>query len=198
MTTLLFIRHGAHELLGRTLAGRDQEVHINALGARQAQWLGERLKGLTVNAIFSSPLARCVETATVISQRIGLPVEILEAANEIDFGDWSGRDFADLDPLSEWKVFNALRSLHAPPGGEYLVQVQARMLSIFAEWGRRYSQKNVALVSHADVIKASVAYFLGVPIDLFHRIEISPGSLTAVRLDAEGPRILLMNETLPA
>ncbi|MCX6967190.1 MAG: histidine phosphatase family protein [Verrucomicrobia bacterium] len=198
MTRFYLVRHGAHDLLGRTLVGKAQEAHLNPRGERQAQWLGERLSPLAIDSVLSSPLARCLETANGIAHRLNLPVETVEALNEVDFGAWNGRDFSELAPLPAWRSYNQLRSLAAPPGGESTLGVQARIVPLFGTLCERFPQGGVAIISHADVIKAALAYFLGVPIDLFHRIEIAPGSLSTVAIDASGPRVLLMNEILPA
>lgn len=199
MTTLLFIRHGAHDLLSHILTGRTHPVHLNALGQRQAQWLSQRVATFPIDALLSSPLDRCIETATPISERLGVPVERAEALNEVEFGEWNGREFQKLAPLPEWKNFNLLRSLNPPPGGENLADIQARVLSLFSELQQRFPNGCVALVSHADVIKAALAWLLGVPADLFNRIEISPGSLShAVLHYGAAPRIISINESYQA
>ena len=178
------------------MAGRAQEVHLNSLGERQSHWLAERINSYPVNAIYSSPLTRCIETASLIARRMNLPVEPVESASEIDFGEWSGRDFQDLAPLPEWQRYNGLRSLTAPPHGESMVAVQGRLFSLFTGLCRQFPNGYITLVSHADVIKAALVYFLGVPLDFHRRFEISPGSLSIIALDQSGPRVLSMNETV--
>lgn len=193
MSTFLLIRHGSHDLLGRVLTGRTREVHLNAQGKLQSAWLAQKVLSYGVNAVFSSPLARCMETAQPIALSLGMQVECLESLNEVDFGAWSGMEFAELQALQEWRAFNKARSFAAPPAGESVAQVQVRMLAVLQELGERYPDGCMALVSHADVIKAAMAYCLGVPIDLFHRTEISPGSLSVVRVEHNEPRIECVN-----
>lgn len=197
MTTFLLIRHGAHDLLGRTLTGRTRDVHLNTVGKRQAQWLAERMRGFRVDAVLSSPLTRCMETASPIAAALGLSVEPLEAANEVDFGSWSGFDFSELQNVPRWKRYNHVRSMVPPPEGETVLSVQMRVLSGLEKLCQSYPDGCVAVVSHADVIKAILAYCLGMPIDLFHRLEITPGSFSMLRLGGDEPRILCLNVTMP-
>ena len=125
-------------------------------------------------------------------------IQTTDAINEVDFGTWSGLMFSQFASLPEWRAFNELRSLNPPPGGETFARLQARLLSLFCDLQRRFPGKCVALVSHADVIKAALSWLLGISADLFNRIEIDPGSLSVATLDdsSRPTRVLLMNETL--
>ena len=199
MTGILFIRHGAHDLLGKVLTGRNYPVALNPVGRRQAEWLAGRISAYRVAALYSSPVERCLETAATISSRLGIPVQRAEALNEVDFGAWSGLEFSKLNADKQWRAFNALRSVNSPPEGETFPALLARELAFCEEIRRRHPGQWIAAVSHADVIKAALAWALGMPADLFGRLEIAPGSLSAVELgeEAAAPRVVLVNETLP-
>ena len=196
MTTFLLVRHGAHDLLGKRLVGRTPGVRINELGVAQAKWLAERLTHYPVQLVVSSPLERALETASIIAKRLEAPVEIDEEINEIDFGHWTYCRFSDLAADPEWMRFNAFRSSTAPPAGESVLAVQARMLLRLEGLRKRFPDGTIAIVSHGDVIRSTLAHFLGVPLDLFHRIEISPGSLSVMSLENGLPMVRLLNETL--
>jgi probable phosphoglycerate mutase len=71
--------------------------------------------------------------------------------------------------------------------------VQGRMLRLVERLCSAHPEGTVALVSHGDVIKATLAHYLGVSLDLFQRIEISPASLSIVRIGRYGPEVLLLN-----
>jgi probable phosphoglycerate mutase len=73
------------------------------------------------------------------------------------------------------------------------MDVQARMLRLIERLCSVHPDLTVALVSHGDVIKATLAHHLGVPLDLFQRIEISPASVSLVRIARYGPEVLLIN-----
>ncbi len=193
MITLGWIRHAAHDLLGQTITGRAPGVHLSAAGLRQAEILAQRLDGGSIGALYSSPMDRALETAAPIAARLGLEVVVAHELNEIDFGSWTGRTLAELDQIQAWRQFNRFRSAACIPEGETMLEVQARLLRLVERLGARHTGGTVALVSHGDVIKAALAHFLGVHLDLFQRLEISPASLSLVELGPDGARILLVN-----
>src|SRR5687767_15126552 len=107
MTTFLLVRHALCDPVGCLIAGRQPGVHLNDAGRLQAHRLAERLQPIALEGIYSSPLDRAVETADPIARAKGLPVQVAEGWNEIDFGEWTGRALVDLDPLPEWRRFNS-------------------------------------------------------------------------------------------
>jgi probable phosphoglycerate mutase len=193
MTTFALIRHASHGLLGHSIVGRAPGVALSPDGLREAEALAERLEGSPIRALYSGPLERARATAAPIAARLGLDVQIADELNEIDFGEWTNRTLADLCHLEEWRRYNVFRSATRIPGGETMVEVQARMLRLVQRLCSAHPERTVALVSHGDVIKAILAHCLGVPLDLFSRIEISPASISIVRIDRYGPAVLLMN-----
>jgi probable phosphomutase (TIGR03848 family) len=197
MTTFLLIRHALCDPVGRSIAGRQPGVHLNDAGRRQAGRLAERLQPVSLEAIYSSPLERAVETADPIARANGIPVQAAEGWNEIDFGEWTGRALADLDPLPEWRRFNSFRSSATIPGGENMTQVLDRVLRELERLRALHPAPtaHVAVVSHGDVLRSLVAHVLGVPLDLFHRLEISPASVSTLEITDQGPRLLLLNST---
>jgi probable phosphoglycerate mutase len=193
MPTLVLIRHAAHDLLGRTLVGRAPEVRLSTAGAHEAEALAERLAGSAVRALYSSPRERARDTAAPIAARLGVPVEIAPELDEIDFGDWTNRAFAELDELEPWRRFNQFRSGTPCPNGESALDVQARFLRLVERLSTTHAEHWVALVSHGDVIRAALAHYLGIHLDLFQRLEISPASVSILRVGPYGPEVLLVN-----
>src|SRR3712207_184002 len=110
MTTFLLIRHALCDPVGHSIAGRRPGVHLNAQGHNQAQRLAERLESILLQAIYSSPLERAQETARPIALSKRGEIRTSEAWTEIDFGEWTGRTLAELQPLPEWQRFNRSRS----------------------------------------------------------------------------------------
>lgn len=193
MTTFGLIRHANHSLLGRTIVGRTPGVRLSPAGLRQAEALAGRLADSPIGALYSSPLERARATAAPIAERLRLEVQIADELNEIDFGDWTNRTLADLHEIEAWRQFNAFRSSSRVPNGEAMIEVQGRMLRLVDRLCAAHPAQTVALVSHGDVIKATLAHHLGVPLDLFQRIEISPASVSVVRIERHGPVVLLIN-----
>lgn len=194
-TTFLLIRHGAHLLGGDRIAGRTPDVHLSPWGCEQAAKLAERLGSLPIQAVYTSPMERTRETAAPLADGLGLTLQSLPELNEIDFGDWNGARLDDLRPQPLWQQWNAFRSGTRAPNGESMLEAQCRILQAMERLRERHPDEVVALVSHADVIKAAVAYFLGAPLDLFLRIEIGLASVTAINVGEFGPWVLCVNET---
>jgi probable phosphomutase (TIGR03848 family) len=197
MTSFLLIRHAHCEPVGHAIAGRTTGVHLSTAGQQQALALSQRLSQLQITGVYSSPLERALETAAPIAQRHGLDIEVEPGLIEIDFGEWTGRTLAELDRLPAWKTFNSFRSGSRIPGGESAAEVLARGLAALDRIREDHSESKalVAVVSHCDVLRALIAHFLGVPTDLYQRIELTPASVSVLVLDSYGPRLLLLNST---
>jgi broad specificity phosphatase PhoE len=193
MTIFALIRHAEHALVGHTIVGRAPGVPLSPGGSRQAERLAARLESSSIRALYSSPLERARETAAAIAGRLRLEVAVAKELDEIEFGAWTNRTLAELRDLEEWRRFNFFRSGSAIPNGETMVEVQSRMLRLLERLRGTHPDRVVALVSHGDVIKATLAHYLGVPLDLFHRIEISPASVSIVRVEPFGAEVLLVN-----
>ena len=195
MTTFLLIRHAYCDPVGVAIAGRAPGVHLNDRGLAEADALGTRLSALRITAVYSSPLERSVETAAAIAREQHLRVETAPGLLEINFGEWTGKRLAELDQLPEWKTFNRYRSGTRIPGGETMAEVLVRALAEMTRIRAAHPDANslVAVVSHGDVLRALIAHFLGIPSDLFQRIELSPASVSVLALEQYGPRLLLMN-----
>jgi probable phosphoglycerate mutase len=138
---------------------------------------------------------RTQQTASLLGERLGLAPRACEEVAEIHFGAFSGRPFEQLDRERAFQRWNSFRSGTRAPGGELMVQAQARVVAAL-EWLRtEHPDDVVVVVSHADVIKAAMAYWLGTPLDLFQRIEISPASVSVVQLDEHSAMVLSVNDT---
>jgi len=183
VTRLFLIRHGLTDAVGRTLSGRAPGIHLNAEGRAQADAVAAALASTALAAVISSPLERTTETAAPIAARHGLQVELVQELTEFDVGAWTGVRFADLDRDPHWQKFNDARSLTPAPGGESMLDVQRRAIDALLGLHRRFGTRAVAVVSHGDVIRAALVYFLGMPLDLFNRLDVAPGKISIVDLD---------------
>lgn len=149
-----------------------------------------------LDQIHASPRQRAIETAQAIeTARHGeLRVEIAEALDEVDFGAWLGCDFADLAGDMQWRCWNERRSLARAPGGESMLDVQARIIGHIERVSAAAPEGAVALVSHAEIIRAALLYCLGLSLDAWPLLEISPASISRLSLTALGAKILSVNE----
>jgi probable phosphoglycerate mutase len=174
------VRHGAHALLSHTLAGRMPGVPLNAVGRQQATALAARLAGQAAAAVVSSPVQRAAETAAPVAERLGLPVTLDPAFEEVDFGRWTGLGFDALDADPAWHDWNRLRSLAACPGGETMHAVQSRALDGLRRLRGRYPDQGVLLFTHSDIIKVLLSPALGLPLDRLYRLTIDPASISTL------------------
>ncbi len=195
MAVFLLIRHGHNDVVGRTLAGRKSGIHLNATGKDQAEKLVERLSEVPIQAIFSSPMERTRETAEPLARNLGLEIGIMEDITEIDFGEWAGRSFEDLENDPEWRHFNTFRSGTRIPGGELMVEVQNRMVTSIEKLRKEFPDKVIALFSHGDPIKTVIGHYAGIPLDFALRLHISLASVSVVAVHDYGPRIFCINNT---
>lgn len=188
------LRHAAHDNVGGFLAGRTPGIRLGADGLAQAARLGERMRQEQFSAVYASPQQRTQQTAEAVAAASGLPLKTDGRLDEIDFGTWAGRSFDDLNTQSEWQRWNTVRSLARTPAGDTMFDVQARALSLIRELQTTADGSAVVLVTHADVIKAVVAYFLGLSLDAWPRFDIDPASITTLDLDHWSTRLLRLNE----
>lgn len=195
MTDLLLIRHATNDWVGDRLAGWTPDVHLNDPGRAQAAALAARLASWRLEAIYSSPLERAVETAQAVAQRHGLEVAIEPGVGESRYGAWTGQSIKELAKTPEWLQVQFTPSLAQFPDGESLSEMQARAVAAIERLRRLHSKGVVAVFSHADVIKALAAYYAGMPFDLFQRLVIDTASVTWLRFTAHGPRLLRLNDT---
>ncbi len=195
MALFYLVRHGSNDVLGKSLAGRLPSIHLNTQGREEARRTAEALKQKEITRIISSPLERAQQTAGALAERLGIRIEVRDEVHEIAFGDWSGKTMGELESAPDWKLFNSYRSGTRVPNGESMLEVQSRVVRCLETLRNEEPEGHFAIFSHGDPIKTAIAYFLGVPLDLFTRIEISPGSYSVIRLEDWGPQVLAVNIT---
>jgi broad specificity phosphatase PhoE len=178
-TTLLLVRHGATDYVGRAIAGRLPGVSLNEAGRREAERTAHALIG-PVHAVYTSPMERTRETAEPIARRFGLAPVVRPGLIEIDFGEWTGLSFAALASREDWRAFNARRSSARIPGGESTAELVVRVGAETDALVRRHPGQRIVLVSHGDVIKAAVFRYVGRPLDDMPHVDIPTGSISTV------------------
>jgi len=193
-TTVFLVRHGAHDRLNRVLCGRMAGVALNAEGHRQAERVAARLAREPISALYVSPLLRAEETAAPIAKALQLTPVIADDLNEVDFGDWTGAAFDDLNTSPAWALWNQARSHHRAPGGETMLEAQLRAVRWLEQAAARHPEQSIAAVCHSDVIKALLCHGLSLSVDQHHRLEVSPGAVSIVISGPWGTKIHSVNE----
>lgn len=212
---ILLVRHALTDAVDVRLTSRQLGVRLNARGLGQVAELRESLRHVPLAAIYSSPLERALATASPIAATHALEVRALDALNEVDFGEWTGCTLEELSALAAWRDFNAARGSADVPGGERAIDVQRRIVAALDRLRQRHAgailpqgtgkgpqqatHENkhspiIAAVSHAEVIRAAVLHATATPLDLWHRFEIAPASITTVGYDDGHARLLAVNE----
>lgn len=194
MTVFHLLRHGEHGLQGRICTGRMPGIGLSERGRGEAEAAAGRLVEAGIAAIYASPLERTRETAGIVGARLKLPVGVREELVELDFGEWTGLTFDAIRADPRWHPWATQRSIAQIPGGESMRQVQRRVVETLLDLHGKYTDAGVVLVSHGDVIRAALAFALAMPLDLFNRLEVATGSLSTVRIDSGGLRVVSVNE----
>ncbi|MGQ9475283.1 MAG: histidine phosphatase family protein [Actinomycetota bacterium] len=202
MGTVYLLRHGETEyhaqqrLLGRL------DIGLNERGREQALKVVDFFRGLRLDAIYSSPLKRCLETAGPIARERGLTIQVLEGLMEVDMGDWDGRTFEELFREEGELVGKWMRnpSSVAIPGGEDFGTVRDRVMSAVREIISRHpGDQRVLVVSHGGPIRGILCEALGMELNGMFRIQIDLASISAVKyFDGGIPKtalVTLVNDT---
>lgn len=151
--------------------------------------------GEPIAAVHTSPVQRAQETARTLAARHDLDPEVVLALDELDFGDWSGRAFVELEGDPQWSTWNKARSTAVAPNGESMADAQARAWRHVERTALAAPGRTIAMVSHCDIIRAVVAQVLGLSLDHYGRFDIDPASVTRLAVGDWGAKVLSLNET---
>ncbi|MER5997500.1 bifunctional RNase H/acid phosphatase [Nonomuraea angiospora] len=192
-TSLLLLRHGETALsVERRFSGRG-DAELTANGLAQAAAAAERLsrEPYRLDVIVSSPLKRARQTAEAVARRTGLDVEVDEDLRELDFGDWEGHTFTEVQrrwpaELSTWLADPET----APPGGESFATVARRVQAAGERLVERYEGKTVLAVSHVTPIKMLLRLALMAPLESLYRMHLDVACLSLIEYYADGPAVV--------
>lgn len=191
------VRHGHHALLGRTLCGRINGVTLDDIGCEEMARCAANLRPRP-DLIQSSPQRRCMQSACILAVHFGLPVEIVPALDELDYGEWTGRSFEELGRDPQWSRWNSERGSARPPGGETMRSLQNRIVDHLEQLRNDSSAGTAIAVSHAEPIRAALLHYARMRLDDFLAIEIDPSSVSSLTADRGGFRITGINQRVPA
>ena len=196
MPVILLIRHGENEYVKKgRLAGRKLGVHLNEKGQAQAAALAAALGDLPIKAVYSSPLDRTMETAAPVAEKLNLQVIQRDGLLEVDYGTWQDKTLKQLSRRKLWKTVQSAPSHATFPEGESFGHAQLRIANELMALCELHSSKDLfACVGHSDMIKLAVAYFLGLPLDLFQRLVVQPASVSTLHIAPnQGARLINLN-----
>ena len=199
---VLLLRHGHSTANAQgVLAGWSEGVGLTDTGREQAARVAERLAPLTIARVVSSPLQRCLETASVAAA--GHEVVVDDRLGECHYGAWTGRSLAEAAKEELWRVVQddpaaATFPPHERFAAESLAEMAQRVVggvrALDAEVEAEHGPHAVwVAVSHGDPIKAVVAEAVGAGLSGLQRVRVDPGSVTAVQLTATRMVLLASN-----
>lgn len=194
-TTVFFVRHVPHEHQDRIHVGRMDGVNLGEDSADRLSRLSRRLSRERLDAVYASPVSRAQLTAQAIADAHGLEVCTDPGLTEIHTGDWTGRTVAEVDAEPTTHAWNTVRSLNRIPGGESMLEVQARMVRALEAITAAHDDQRVAIVSHGDPTKSVLLYLLGMPLDAHARIDVDTGSVSAATVGDWGAKVHFLNDT---
>lgn len=197
MTEFYLIRHAVNDFVktGR-LAGWTPDVHLNEDGRAQAAALGERLAKTRIDFAYSSPLERCMETAqAVLQHHPELTLHQMDDLGEVRYGTWQGAELGKLSQRKLWRAVQINPTRARFPGGESMRGAQMRAVNAIEALAEQHPRARVAVFSHSDIIKMILAHYMGLHLDLFQRIDVSPASISIIRLWFARPMIVQINES---
>ena len=194
MTTIFLIRHAEHGDYDVRLSGRRPGVSLSERGRGQAATLAERFAKAGIDRIEASPLKRTRETAAAIGAACAVPVRDEAALIEIDMGEWTGRQFGTFGDDPAWRDWNEHRGTARIPGGETMAEAQARIVGHLRATAASAADGTIAMVSHSDMIRAAIAWALGLPLDNLLRFDIGPASVSRLVVGDWGAKVLSVNE----
>ena len=198
MALVYFLRHGetAWNAAGR-LCGRT-DVPLSAAGRQQARALARRLKPLAVEALYSSPLARSLETARVIGRALGLQPILDDRLVELNYGDWEGKTVSEIQSTDgeAFRAWVANPADKAPPGGETGQGLVRRVASFLDQLMLQPPRGNVVVVCHKTVCRLTVCHVLGLPLnDYRRRLAMDNAAINILQPAEQGWRLVRMNDT---
>jgi broad specificity phosphatase PhoE len=162
MTELILARHGETEWnVGKIFRGR-ADVNLDAVGVKQADLLGKYLGNCRLEAVYSSPLKRALDTATIVARYQKVGVHTAEDIIDLDYGEWQSLSEQQVERLYPALLKEWHNSPHKAriPGGESLEDVRGRVIELVNDVLSRH-QGRILLVSHRVVLKVLICYLLG-------------------------------------
>jgi probable phosphoglycerate mutase len=197
-TRIFMVRHGATQLSAEDRFAGAVNVELSPEGMTQAERLAGRLADDAITAVYCSPMARTVHTASILAKPHRLPLFERDGLREIDHGHWEGMRRADVEAqfAEEYAAWEEDPFTFAPMGGEAGVNVIARALPIIREIVLEHRGQNVLVVSHKATLRLLISSLLGFDARGYRdRLDQSPACLNV--LDFQGPvraRLMLFND----
>jgi len=193
VTHVFLIRHGRTAWNAEErLAGRLPGIGLNPLGRREAAAVADRLAGIRLSLVAASPLERTQETAAAIAQAHGLTVATDDAFVERDYPTWQGLLGSEIRARFPDEVRRVAKG-EIVGGVESIASMANRMRAGMDRLVETHAGGALAIVSHADPIRALIVRILGMPATRLRWVAIDTGSLSRIHLHDGSPVVDYLN-----
>lgn len=190
---LYLVRHGNTDWTGKRLIGNTPGIHLSQLGRAQAKQLALYLGQFPLQAIFTSPLERAVETAFPLATLLKMIPNPADFLREIDFGELQGLS-TELASLDIWQQFSTHPAKVHFPGGESVIEAQNRVYSGLNDLAVQFAdQDQIVCFAHCEILRLAVASALHIPLDEYMRLTIDPGSISCLHWTLDHQTVRFLN-----
>lgn len=194
MLRILLIRHGETDWnRDRRIMGRE-EVPLNEAGVKQIHHMKESLESAPIDAVYSSPLLRALETAQILIGERDLEPMRDSRLEEVDYGDWVGMTFRDARQTPGYVPYYERLDTPVAPNGESLYQVRDRGMGFLGDLQKKHPNQMILVVSHADWIKCILMHLLDIPFRNIWKFRIDNGSVSLLEMEEKGNRVICINQ----
>lgn len=186
VTTVLLVRHGHTPATDSGKIYSDPDAELTERGIEQIRELAEWIPQLKPTAVLCGPALRVRSSAEIIAKPLGLPIKTDDGLHYWRVGDWDGKTYLEVKKNEPeiYKKWTADPVRNAPPGGESIADVCHRTQTTLDKIRTNYEGQTVAVVTHAEIIRAALVYALGMPLDNYWRVFVPTGSVSRIDLSA--------------
>jgi probable phosphomutase (TIGR03848 family) len=193
VTLFYLVRHGVTSHTGKKLSGRLPGISLTDAGREQAEAVAESLAKVPLKFVYTSPIERTAETAKIIASKHGLSVRTNKPLSEVEYGTWTNKSLKVVARTKLWTSVQRWPSGTRFPEGESFAEIQSRGVAAIESLRSNHPKDQLCVVSHGDVIRLVMAHYMGIHLDLFQRIHVSPGSISVLSVTDSGPAVLTLN-----
>lgn len=193
MLEIILIRHGQTDWnRDRRIMGH-RPVPLNPHGRTEARRVARHLNKVPLDAVYTSPMLRAVETAEYLIEQRGLKPQLIADLAEINYGLWVGKTFDEVMVEEAYAIYHRSPRRAQPPGGEKMTDVRSRAVRFIEGLRGKHRKGRVAVISHADVIKTILVHYLGMDLNDLMKFRIDNTSLSLLWFHKKRARVMAVN-----
>ena len=193
MAKFFIVRHGETDWNKQRRVLGWSKTPLNQKGISQAHRLAHLLSPLKIDALYTSPLPRTLQTAEILGASLGTQPISEHSFTEANIGGWEGLFWKDLADDKVRKDYYNRPTTARPPNGETFSEVQARAVSGIEKLLKKDPHGSFMIVTHADLVRCMLSHYLRVDIRIVRKFWIEHASLTAMTVNTDGTTLHFLN-----